>query len=218
MHLNGEGVPVDHREAIRLFRLSSDHSAALVSIGYCYEYGLGVERSQSEAIRLYWTAALRNEPYAFNVLSILFEGWFTCICSMRLLEFSRCRGRWCTERQNSSWCVLPSCYSGEAQTRRKQFSCSSFESSIAPRSFQFTHALQNDLCIVDCLIPLPSTNYESFAKEQIDESLKYLYTNQIEMVPVVVLSLCTKLSVLFSLKTSSDELPRKYASLCKACG
>jgi TPR repeat protein len=58
-HSLGEGMPQNHAEAVRLFRLAADQGMAdaQLNLGTCYAKGTGVEQNLEEAVRLYRLAA-----------------------------------------------------------------------------------------------------------------------------------------------------------------
>ena len=59
MYGNGTGVPQDHAEAVRWYRLAADQgqARAQVNLGVMYANGTGVPQDHIEAVRLYRLAA-----------------------------------------------------------------------------------------------------------------------------------------------------------------
>ena len=66
MHDNGWGVPRDHAEAVRWYRLAADqgHANAQFNLGVMYESGAGVPRDDAEAVRWYRLAADQGDARA----------------------------------------------------------------------------------------------------------------------------------------------------------
>ena len=62
----GRGVPVDDKEAARLYKLAADqgHALAQYNLGGCYNTGRGVPQDDNEAARLYKLAADQGHAQA----------------------------------------------------------------------------------------------------------------------------------------------------------
>ena len=60
---NGQGVPKDEKEAVRLYRLAAEqgNAAAQTNLGWMYANGQGVTQDEKEAVRLYRLAAEQGE-------------------------------------------------------------------------------------------------------------------------------------------------------------
>ena len=71
MYANGLYVQKDERKAFSLFMKASDNGMAtsMFNLGICYEKGVGVERNQNEANRLYHLAAEKKYQPALNLVS-----------------------------------------------------------------------------------------------------------------------------------------------------
>ena len=62
MYYNGEGVPLDHVEAVRWYRLAADQgfAAAQLNLGFMYDRGRGVPLDYAEALKWVSLAAART--------------------------------------------------------------------------------------------------------------------------------------------------------------
>jgi TPR repeat protein len=58
-------------EAVRLYKLAADqgYKSAQYNLGYCYEYGKGVQKNHAEAIRLLQLAADQGSQSAKDLLA-----------------------------------------------------------------------------------------------------------------------------------------------------
>jgi TPR repeat protein len=75
MYITGQGVPLDEREALRLFRLAADKgwAEAQAAVGYVYFNGLaGVPQSYDEAFTWYYRAAAQGHAPAQSELGGLY--------------------------------------------------------------------------------------------------------------------------------------------------
>jgi TPR repeat protein len=74
-YANGTGVPQDHHEAVRLYRLAAvqGYVHAQFSLAGHYSFGTGVAQDHSEAVRLLRLAAEQEHAYAQCALGDLFE-------------------------------------------------------------------------------------------------------------------------------------------------
>jgi TPR repeat protein len=72
-YLQGTGVPVDQKEAARLFRSAADQGLAEAQywLGVCYNSGTGVELSKAEAQSWFQLAALQGHEQAKAELALL---------------------------------------------------------------------------------------------------------------------------------------------------
>ena len=66
MYEHGDGVPQDHAEATRLYRLAAEQgdARAQCNLGLMYEHGDGVPQDHAEAARLYRLAADQGDARA----------------------------------------------------------------------------------------------------------------------------------------------------------
>jgi hypothetical protein len=66
MHEGGIGVPINHQEAVRWYRLAAGRGFAMAEdrLGACFDTGVGVPQDYAEAIRLYRRAAAQNDRLA----------------------------------------------------------------------------------------------------------------------------------------------------------
>jgi TPR repeat protein len=73
MHDDGQGVPVNHREAARWYILSAEqgYAAAQNNLGALYYAGEGVERSTDEAVKWFGSAAAQGFALAQGNLGVL---------------------------------------------------------------------------------------------------------------------------------------------------
>lgn len=70
----GEGIPVDYEAAMRMYReVSPRRSEGLVGIGRLYEAGLGVAKSESDALAHYMKAVDRGSPEGAVALGKMYE-------------------------------------------------------------------------------------------------------------------------------------------------
>ena len=75
MYANGEGVPQDHAEATRWYRLAADqgHAYAQFYLGQGYGFGLGVPKDHAEAARWYRLAADQGNALAQLNLGVMYR-------------------------------------------------------------------------------------------------------------------------------------------------
>ena len=69
------GYPKDFKKAYQSFQQGSmhGHHPSTTGLGYCYFYGLGVERDYKEAVRLYGVAASKGNVFAAYNLGTLYK-------------------------------------------------------------------------------------------------------------------------------------------------
>jgi TPR repeat protein len=74
-YLHGEGVPVDQKEALRLFRKAAAGglASAMTSVGLRYERGEGVKADPAEAARWYSLGLRNNDPLAAIHLGLFYR-------------------------------------------------------------------------------------------------------------------------------------------------
>jgi TPR repeat protein len=70
----GRGVPEDHAEAVRRYRLAADQgfAEALYNLGVMYANGLGVPEDDAEAVRWYRLAADQGHASGQNILGVMY--------------------------------------------------------------------------------------------------------------------------------------------------
>ena len=70
----GNGVPVDHHEAIRWYRKAADqgYSASQYNLGFKYYHGEGVAQDYHEALHWYRLAAAQGVPLAQQQLGMMY--------------------------------------------------------------------------------------------------------------------------------------------------
>ena len=75
MYANGQGVPQDDKEAIKLFRLAAQEGNAYAqfNLGSAYANGRGVPQDDKEAIKWYRLAAARGDADAQTRLGVMYE-------------------------------------------------------------------------------------------------------------------------------------------------
>ena len=74
MYATGRGVPQDHAEAVRWYRLAAEqgHAGAQFNLGYMYSAGRGVPQDHAEAVRWYGLAAEQDYANAQRNLGIMY--------------------------------------------------------------------------------------------------------------------------------------------------
>jgi hypothetical protein len=75
MYLAGRGVPVDAREALKLYRKAAkhDYAPAEFDLGMMYLRGTGVPRDPDEAMKWLHRAAAHGSPAAENRLALAYQ-------------------------------------------------------------------------------------------------------------------------------------------------
>ena len=75
-NFGNDGVPEDHVEAARWYRLAAEqgHRSAQHSLGYMYDIGKGVPQDAAEAVRWYRLAAEQGRPEAQLTLGDMYSG------------------------------------------------------------------------------------------------------------------------------------------------
>ncbi|MBN4048105.1 sel1 repeat family protein [bacterium AH-315-O15] len=75
MYYNGEGVPLDHVEAVRWYRLAADQgfAAAQLNLGVMYDRGRGVPQDYVEAVRWYRLAVDQGFAAAQYNLGFMYD-------------------------------------------------------------------------------------------------------------------------------------------------
>jgi uncharacterized protein len=71
----GQGVPLDHVEAVNWYRRAagSGYARAQTSLGYMYDEGLGLPRDWAQARRWYEAAAAQGDARALNNLGFMYD-------------------------------------------------------------------------------------------------------------------------------------------------
>lgn len=74
LYYNGQGVPQNHAEAFRWYRLSAQQGNVdgQGNLGWMFEYGLGVAQDFSRAAKWYKRAADQGDGWAQNSLGVLY--------------------------------------------------------------------------------------------------------------------------------------------------
>jgi TPR repeat protein len=75
MYYNGQGVPKDQAEAVRLCRKAADQNNrfGLRNLAFMYQHGEGIAKDLTEAARLYRKAADQDDAYAQLRLAEMYE-------------------------------------------------------------------------------------------------------------------------------------------------
>jgi TPR repeat protein len=75
MYYCGEGVEIDYKEAIKLYKLSADQGNAVAqnNLGHMYYYGEGTEKDHKEAIKFYKLSANQGCKIAKKNLRLLYK-------------------------------------------------------------------------------------------------------------------------------------------------
>jgi len=75
LYTNGEGVPQDYKEAVRLYRAAAEqgHAGAQKSLGDMYDDGSGVSQDYKEAVRWWRAAAEQGHAGAQNNLGVMYK-------------------------------------------------------------------------------------------------------------------------------------------------
>ncbi len=75
MYSNGQGVPQDHTEAVRWYRLAAaqGHAYGQQNLGVMYDNGEGVPQDYKEAVRWYRLAATQGIELARKIRDLLAE-------------------------------------------------------------------------------------------------------------------------------------------------
>jgi hypothetical protein len=75
MYDSGQGVPQDHAEAVRWYRLAAEQgdARAQTRLGIMYENGQGVPQDYAEAVRWYRLAAEQGDARAQYSLGIMYD-------------------------------------------------------------------------------------------------------------------------------------------------